>query len=179
MRSARLLLLIGIAAAMAACSPRPPAQLASPRPSPRGRGPWLHITGSGTARQPIRFVATSRDNRKEYDLVARSYESNGAQGASIATFSIVHVTFYGKGGALVSNAAKAIVDEAANTITLAENVHARSNSGMTLTCDTLRYDRTTQMVHGEGHVVMTNAQGMRATGNSVDTDITLTRARMQ
>jgi len=168
--------------AICACSPQQPAASASPTPAStaaRGRGPWLHITGNGTVRQPVHFVATARDNREEYDLIARSFESNGAQGASVATFSLVHVTFYGNDGTLVSDSAQAIVDEMANTITLVGNVHARSSSGMTLSCDTLRYDRATQMVHGQGHVVMTNARGMRATGDSVDTDITLTRARMQ
>lgn len=170
-------------ALLCACSPRQPIRIASsPSASPsapRGRGPWLHITGSGTARQPVRFVAMTRDNRKQYDLIANSFVSNGTQGTSVATFSIVHVTFYGKNGTLVANSAQAIVDEAANTITLAGNVHARSSSGMTLTCDTLRYDKSSQMVHGEGHVAMTNGHGMRATGNTVDTDITLTHARMQ
>lgn len=119
-------------------------------------------------------------NRVQYDLVARSYESNGAAGASVATFFASHVTFYGKNGStLVADASQAIVDEVANTITLDGNVHAHSTSGMTLACDTLRYDRATEMLHGSGHVVITDAHGMRASGNSIDTDVTLTHARMQ
>lgn len=177
----RLLALCAVAVVVAACSPREPARTASSSPSPRarGRGPWLHITASGTARQPLRFVASTKQNRKQYDLVARSYESNGAQGAAIATFFTVHVVFYGaRGATLTANAERAIVDESANTITLVGNVRSRSSSGMTLDCDTLRYNRITEMVHGEGHVAMTDAHGMRATGNTVDTDISLTRARM-
>ncbi len=121
-----------------------------------------------------------RNNQKEYDLIAHSYESSGAQGTSVATFFQVHVTFYGKNGArLAADASQAIVDEAQNTITLADAVRARTATGMMLRCDRLRYDRSTQRVHGEGHVIITDGHGMRATGNSVDTDITLTNARMQ
>ncbi len=114
----------------------------------------------------------------EYDLIARSFESNGRQGTSVATFSDVHVTFYARDGTLVSSAAQAIVDEVANTITLHGSVHAKSSSGATLDCDTLRYDRASATIHGQGHVVMTNPRGMRATGNSVDSDVTLTKVRM-
>jgi LPS export ABC transporter protein LptC len=180
MRS-RLLALCAVAGVLAACSPRAPVQSASPTPSATraGRGPWLHITGEGTAKQPVRFVAQA-GNRKQYDLIAHSYESNGAQGASVATFFLSHIVFYGKHGTkLVADSQRAIVDETANMVTLTGNVRTLSGSGMTLDCDTLRYNRTTEMIHGEGHVVMTDPHGMRASGNSVDTDLTLTRARMQ
>lgn len=181
MRS-RLLASCAVAAAIAtACSPRVPPRLASPSPSPtgRGRGPWLHITGSGTARQPLRFVAMTKQNRKQYDLVASSYESNGAQGASVATFFNVHVVFYGADGSrLTATSQRAVVDESANTVTLVGNVHSRSSSAMTLDCDSLRYDRKTELLHGQGHVTMTDGHGMRATGNTVDTDLSMTHARM-
>ncbi len=119
-------------------------------------------------------------NRKVYDLLARSYESNGRQGLSVSTFFDVHVTFYGKRGTtLVADSARAIVDEATNTVVLSGHVHAHNGEGMTLSCDTLQYDRATEMIHGEGHVEMTSPRGMRATGNSVDTDINMTHARLQ
>lgn len=180
----RKLLLVaafGTAGLLAACSPRAPA----PRPSPsrstshRAHGPWLHITGKGSARQPVRWVWKA-GNRVQYDLIARSYESSGAQGSAVTTFFDAHVTFYGKrGGRLFADAAQAVVDEATNTITLSGNVRSRTGSGMTLDCDTLRYDRSTQRIHGRGHVVITDPHGMRATGNSVDADLALSRARMQ
>ena len=170
-----------LAALAVACSPRAPAPSSSPTPSPGpgGHGPYLHIVGKGTAKQPVRFVSQV-GNRRQYVLVAHSYESVGKQGSSVTTAFDAHVVFYGKHGErLTADSARAIADETTNTITLVGNVKARSASKMTLDCDTLRYDRSTEMIHGEGHVVMTDAHGMRATGNSVDTDITLTRAKMQ
>ena len=166
---------------LAACSPVPPksAPSASPSSTVKSHGPWLHITGHGTARQPVRIVE-QQGNRKQYDLLASSYVSNGAQGSAVATFSNVHVTFFGRNGTtLIASAPRAIVDETENTVTLTDRVHARTNSGMTLVCDWLRYDRVTEMVHGEGNVVITDRRGMRATGNAVDSDISLTRTRMQ
>lgn len=175
-----LSVLCALAAILCACSPRPAVSTSpSPAPGRPGHGPWLHITGYGTATQPVRIVQ-QQGNRKEYDLIAHSYVSNGAQGSAIATFFTVHVTFFGKNGTqLVADAPEAILDEASNTITLTDRVHAKTDSGMTLDCDRLSYDRNTEMVHGNGHVVMKNAHGMRATGNRVDSDITLTRAAMQ
>ncbi len=176
-----LSLLCAFAAILCACGPQRPAASLSPSPSPSraAYGPWLHITGYGTTKQPVRIVQ-QLGNRKEYDLIAHSYESNGAQGSTIATFFVVHVTFFDKNGTkLVADAPEAIVDEASNTVALTGRVHAKADSGMTLDCDRLTYDRNTEMVHGEGHVVIKNAHGMRATGNRVDSDITLTRAAMQ
>ncbi len=168
------------AAFLYACSaPRPAKLTASPSPT-TSTGVWLHVTGHGSALHPLRFVGTTAGNRREYDLIARSYESVGVQGSTVATLFHVHAIFFGRTGSkLIADAAKAIVDEVANTITLMDNVHARTSSGMTLDCDRLRYDRVTEMVHGEGHVVMTDPHGMRATGNSVDSDITLTRTHLQ
>ncbi|HEY9086423.1 MAG TPA: LPS export ABC transporter periplasmic protein LptC [Candidatus Tyrphobacter sp.] len=177
-----LVVLCVATALLCACNPRNPAALRSPSPSPgrhTGCGPWLHITGYGTAKHPLRFVQ-QQNNRKQYDLVAHSYESTGAQCSAIATFFTVHVTFFGNDGTrLIAVAPQAIVDEAANTITLTGRVHAKTDSGMTLDCDRLTYDQRAQMVHGEGHVVMMNAHGARATGNRVDSDVTLTRAEMR
>lgn len=176
-----LLLLLCVGAVPVACTPHQPASPASPSPA-RARSfaePQLHVMGRGTAQQPVRFVQQV-GNRKQYDLVARWYESNGLQRQAVATFFSVHVTFYARNGARLSaDASKAIVNEMSNTVTLVGNVHARANAGMTLDCDRLRYDRTSEMVHGDGHVVITDARGMRATGDRVDSDITLTRTRMQ
>jgi LPS export ABC transporter protein LptC len=174
-------LLLAALAVLAACSPRVPPPHATPAPAHgrRSHGPWLHITGRGTARRPVRWVWKA-DNRTVYDLVARSFESNGAQGNAVTTFFDASVTFYGtRGNRLVATASQAIVDQATNTITLVGNVRARNGTGMTLTCDTLRYDRGTEMLHGQGNVVMTDPHGMRATGDSVDADLTLSKATMR
>ncbi|MGR4064988.1 MAG: LPS export ABC transporter periplasmic protein LptC [Vulcanimicrobiaceae bacterium] len=167
--------------ALAGCNPQP-SPGPSPTPSPNasaGSSPPLIISGQGTPERPVRIVQQI-GNRKQYELLARSYESRGVQGAARATFQDVHVTFYGKDGStLQAQAPQAVVDEIANTVTLLPTVQARSSNAITLFCDRLVYNRATQMFHGEGNVVIANGRGLRATGSSIDTDVTLTKTRMQ
>ena len=65
------------------CACNPSAQTSSspvPSPSPTSTSLSLKITGRGTATQPVRFVAQqAQGNRVQYDLLARSFESIGAQ----------------------------------------------------------------------------------------------------
>jgi lipopolysaccharide assembly outer membrane protein LptD (OstA) len=90
------------------------------------------------------------------------------------------VTFRDRHGATIAaTAPQAAVDQAANTVTLTNGVHARTSSGMTLECTQLIYDRATGMLHGTGNVVITDPKGFRATGSSFDSDISLTHIRMQ
>jgi hypothetical protein len=173
-----------VALLLAACNPqqeqRGPANgSASPTTVPTATPLSLRITGKGTNERPVRFV-DQKGNRKLYELLARSYESAGSQGNAHATFSDVNVTFYDpKGATLVATAPRAIVDETANTVTLQGGVKGKASTGMLLQCDTLVYSRDTQMFHGEGHVVVSSSQGMRASGNRFDSDISLTHTRMQ
>jgi len=183
MRITALLTVAMAAAVLTACNPQPPhapsKATAGPTPTPTESSVPLHITGKGTKQRPIRIVQ-ARGNLRQYELLARTYESNGAQGTARATFSNVHVTFYGQGGSkLVADAPRALVDESANTVTLLDRVHARNSNGVKLECDQLVYSRDTGLLHGTGNVIITNPQGMRATGNQFDSDITLTQTRMQ
>ena len=170
--------------ALPGCNPQPaprpsPSSSPSSSPSPSSSSPALIISGQGTPERPVRIVQQS-GNRKQYELLARSYESRGVQGAAHAIFQDVHVTFYGKDGStLQAQAPQAVVDETANTVTLLPHVQARSSNAITLFCDRLVYNRTTQMFLGEGNVVIANGQGLRATGSSIDTDVTLTKTRMR
>jgi LPS export ABC transporter protein LptC len=173
---------LGVFTALCACNPQAPKTAAAPTPSPTASTlalPSLKIIGSGTARQPVRIVS-QKGNRKQYQLIARSYVSNGAAGSAKASFTIPHVTFYARDGStLVADAPRADIDQSANTVELTGGVRAHNSSGMTLQCDTLRYDRATEMIHGTGHVVITDRNGLHATGNRLDTDITLTHTQMQ
>jgi LPS export ABC transporter protein LptC len=172
-----------LAVVLAACNPQPPKTAteptAGPSVSPSASPLSLRITGHGTAKAPIRIVQ-QQGNRKQYQLQASSYESHGSAGKLKALFQSVHVTFYAKDGTIMNaDAPRADVNESANTVTLEGGVHARNSAGMTLACDQLVYSRTTEMVHGTGHVVITDPNGMRATGSRFDSDISLTHTTMQ
>lgn len=167
-------------AALCACNPSvQTASSPSPSPSPSSGGLSLKISGHGTAKQPVRFVAQRR-SRVQYDLLATSFESVGAQGSARVSFNNVHVTFHGKDGAtLMAQSPQAIVNQITNTIDMEGGVRAKNDNGTSLSCDTLQYDHQTEMIYGTGHVVIMSASGFRATGNSFQSDISLSHTRMQ
>ncbi len=168
---------------LAACNPKAPvAPSGSPgaQATPSSPPLSLTITGKGTAQQPVRIVQTRKDNRRQYELIARSYESTGAVGTTRARFQQVQVSFYAlDGSSLMASAPKAIIDQAANTIELRGGVRAHSSSGATLACDQLVYNRATEMLHGRGHVVITDPGGFSGTGSSFDSNVSLTTMSMQ
>ena len=187
MNSARCALGLSVSLAalvlMSGCNPVAPkkgAQGATPSAGASSSAlPSLRISGHGTAGKPVRIVQ-QKGNREQYELLAHSYESVGAQGRSRGTFQHAQVTFFGRSGSkLVATAPQAIVDEAANTVTLIGGVHAVTGTGMTLTCKTLEYSRATEMLHGNGNVVAGDAHGFSATGSSFDANISLSQLRMQ
>jgi hypothetical protein len=169
--------------AFAACSPQAPRQ-SSGVPSPSASSlPPLQIAGRGTATQPLRIIQ-SRGNRKEYLILAHSLHGNtngaGAPGTLSATLYDAHVTFYAAdGNTLIADAPRALIDQRAKTVILLGGVHARNGAGVRLQCDRLVYDRTTQLVHGTGHVKITSPDGTQATGSTVVSNVTLTSATMQ
>jgi lipopolysaccharide assembly outer membrane protein LptD (OstA) len=139
----------------------------------------LHVTQSGTAKQPLRVVQ-QRGNRKQYVLVADSEESSGVEGKTIGTFFDAKVTFFGRDGkTLIASGRRAVINQRRDTITLIGDVHARTDTGMRLTCSRLRYDQRSDKLHGEGHVVITDAHGLKAMGNEVDSDIALSKTVMR
>ena len=171
----------GIVLALCACNPQSPRSAGGPTGSPSSAPtqPPLHITGKGTATQPVRIVRQIH-NRIEYELIASSFESRGPQGRTRAVFQNATVTFHGTGGSTITaRAPQAIVDETANTLTLVNGVVARSGSGVVLQCDTLEYDRTDQMLHGKGNVTIVEPNGFKGTGSSFDSDISLTHMTMR
>jgi lipopolysaccharide assembly outer membrane protein LptD (OstA) len=128
----------------------------------------------------LRFVGQEHDNRVEYELLAKSFVSSGARGRVRVVFSDASITFHGREGTtMVATAPQAILDETTNTITMLGGVHARTGAGMALVCNQLVYDHASQMLHGSGAVLITDPKGFRATGSSIDSDISLTHTRMQ
>lgn len=167
---------------LAACNPQPPKvkPAASAAHARTTATPLvLEVTGQGTAQHPV-HVFQQVHNRIDYDLLASSYESNGAQGSTRAVFSDARVTFRDpKGSTIRARAPRAIVDQTTKTVTLLDGVFARTSSGATLQCDQLVYDQAGSMLHGTSNVVVTDTKGFRATGSSVDSDLSLTHVRMQ
>jgi hypothetical protein len=180
--SALTLSAIALAAA-AACNPQPPKSAPSPTASsavhPTATPLVLKIAGQGTVNRPVHLIQQVH-NRIDYDLLASSYESNGPTGGARAVFQSARVTFRDRNGSTIAaKAPQAVVDQAANTVTLLNGVHARTSSGMTLECNQLVYVRATGMLHGTGDVVVTDPKGFRATGSSFDSDISLIHMRMK
>ncbi|MBV8583680.1 MAG: LPS export ABC transporter periplasmic protein LptC, partial [Candidatus Eremiobacteraeota bacterium] len=166
--------------ALCACNPSAPKPTAGPSATPAAPAtqPALHITGHGTATQPVRIVRQIH-NRIEYELLASSFESRGPQGHTRAVFQNATVTFHdSSGGTMTARAPQAIVDEDANSLTLVNGVIAHTAQGETLLCDRLVYDRNTQMLHGTGNVTIVGQDGFKATGSSFDSDISLTHMTM-
>jgi hypothetical protein len=166
---------------LVACNPQAPKTAAGPTGSPVATPtqPALHITGHGTAKQPVRSVLQIH-NRIEYELIASSFESRGPQGRMRVVFQNATVTFHGKDGStMTARAPQAIADETANTLTLLNGVVAHSSSGTVLQCDTLEYDHTTQMLHGKGNVTIVEPNGFKGTGSSFDSDISLIHITMR
>lgn len=166
------------------CACNPSVQTAtspSPSASPTAPALSLKITGHGTAMRPVRFVGSNRERtRTQYDLRASSFESVGAEGSARVNFVNVHVTFHGKDGStLTAQSPQAIVNQVTNTIVMEGGVRAKNDNGTSLSCDTLQFDHVTEMFFGTGHVVITSRSGFKATGNSFQSDISLTHTRMQ
>jgi LPS export ABC transporter protein LptC len=173
---------LALASTLCACNPQAPAGKATAVPAMPSRTPPpapLHITGHGSARQPVRVIQQVQ-NRIEYELISKSYESKGAQGKARAVFQDARVTFHDRNGkTLTATAPQAIVDEDANTVTMLGSVRAQTSDGMHLECDRLVYDHASQTLRGDGNVVVTDPQGFRGTGSSFESDISLTHMRMQ
>jgi LPS export ABC transporter protein LptC len=168
-------------ALLVACNPKAPASGPndSGLPTAAPTGISLKITGNGKPNSPARFVE-QKNNRKYYQLTAKSFESLGAEGSAHVTFLQAHASFFARDGSqLDAVAPRATVDQLENQVTLDGGVHATNSQGMSLSCDTLTYDRDTEMIHGVGHVVITNKTGFRGTGNRFDSDISLTHTTMR
>lgn len=169
---------------LCACNPQAPAGRPTPSaqrgvPHAIATAPPLHITGRGSSQRPVRIIQQVQ-NRIEYELIAKSYESRGPQGKARAVFQDARVIFHDRDGkTMTAVAPQAILDEDANTVTLLNSVHAQTSTGMRLDCDRLVYDRTGQALRGYGNVVITDPKGFRGTGSSFESDISLTHMRMQ
>jgi len=80
-----------------------------------------------------------------------------------------HVSFFGAHGkGLVAVAPMGEVVERDKSVRMTGGVVAHSQDGMNLTCDSLRYQDPTELVHGEGNVHVTFPNGEELEGASLD-----------
>ena len=179
----RRVLAAGAIVALAACNPKSPNGGVSPPPSLKpgaSASPIaLRIQGHGAKNRPVRFIET-KANRKQFEILTRSFQSKGAAGTATLLYNDVNINFFSKDGSvLTATSPHATIDQRTNLVVMTGGVHAHNNVGMTLQCDRLVYDRTTEMIHGYGNVVITNPNGFRGTGNHFDSNTALTNATMQ
>ncbi len=169
---------------LAACNPQPEhaAGPATPSPTPSGL-PALQITGHGTAGNPVVInEINERSGQRVYRLVAPSYTTKSAQNMTQAQVQEPTVTFYDKDGTRMTAKAPRASVETGKQVILSGGVHAKTSTGLDLTCDRLTYDQKTGLLHGQGNVRITGMQGGQQqvlTGNTFTSDIKLTQMVMK
>jgi LPS export ABC transporter protein LptC len=142
-------------------------------------------TNTDLERTPIKFEAPrtgdkyiyltkQRQNRKLYVLRADAEKGRYfGEDSGQSTFVNPHVTFFQSDGKqLVADAPAGLVVEKAKTVQMSGGVHARSQDGVTLTSDSLRYDDATETVRAIGNVVMDSPQGSELRGSTLDWNMT-------
>jgi LPS export ABC transporter protein LptC len=180
MRLPRELLLLAL---LTACS-RPPPPAAAPAvavPTPTPTLVPLHVTSSGGAGQQT-VLSEMKNNRTIYVVRARSFVADTASGQATSgsgSFEQPQITFVDRSGArTVADAPEAVLTGADKSVLMTGGVHARSQDGNVLSCDRLRYDGTTERIHGDGHVVVTTPSGLTLVGDEVDGDSRLDNVRV-
>ena len=110
-------------------------------------------------------------------FVADTTAGHAATGSG--TFDRPHITFVDRSGArTVADAPKAVLTSADKSVLMTGGVHTRSQDGNVLSCDRLRYNGNTERIHGDGHVVLTTAQGFTLVGDEIDGDARLENVRV-
>lgn len=168
----------GLLVPASGCNPQParaPSSSAHPGSSPEGV-PALDITGRGTHAKPVR-MSGQNGNRKTYQLLAKAYTAHSAQNLTQAQFAQPTVTFFAKDGTRMTATSPTAAVQGGKHVVLSGGVHAKTSTGLTLSCDTLTYNQKTEMLEGEGNVRITGMQGgaqQLLTGNHFTSDVKLT-----
>lgn len=148
-----------------------PSPAASGMPTATPTPIAVHVVGRGTSNTPS-IITDTKQGRKIYTIRTLMFEGDIAAG--IANLDQPHVTFVDKSGSVtIADAPKATVNQHDKSILMTGGVHARTQDGAILTCDTLRYDSDRERLYGEGHVVMTGPNGLMLTGDHLDGDVRL------
>ena len=151
-----------------------PQASASVRPRPTPTAVPIRIHSQRVGSKYI-YLTEQKKSRVVYVLRADSNTSiRLAEGAGHSTFTLPHVTFYSGPRTIVADAPLATVEEKDRSVLMSGGTHAKTDNGMTLTSDTLRYDDATERLHGEGHVLVTTPQGTELRGDTLDYDMRTT-----
>ena len=149
-------------------TPAAPGSPALPTPIPASPPP-VNFHGE---RVGSHYVYATKQKGAQTVYLLRADSVNAVYNGSLtgrSFFTNPHVTFFGNAGKrLVADAPAGTVVEKDKTVLMTGGVHARSQDGMTLTSDTLRYEDESQLVHGTGHVVVTFPTGEQLQGEAVD-----------
>jgi hypothetical protein len=180
MRPRPELLLAAVLAACAAHAPAPLPGSATVAPAPTPTVVPVHVTSSGNGRYTT--LREMKHQRTMYVVRALSFVADTSSGRSATgsgSFDRPEITFIDRNGArTVADAPKAVLTSADKSILMTGGVRARSQGGNVLACDQLRYDGTTERIHGSGHVVLQTPAGLTLTGNQLDGDARLQNVRV-
>jgi LPS export ABC transporter protein LptC len=174
---------LAVALALAGCGGKgahgPAAGAPSAAPPPSATPLAFKVTSNSVGKRNVTLTEQKR-GRRVYVLVAESNEADRfAAGTGRSVFTRPHVVFYEEGGkTLTADAPVATVEEQTKTVVMSGGVRARTEGGITLTCDTLRYDDRSEHIHGTGNVVVTTPQGERLQGDTIDADVRLDHVRI-
>jgi hypothetical protein len=174
-------LLLALAAGCAPSAPTAaPAGSASPAAHSTPTLVPVHIVSTGNGGEIT--VSEIKRRRKIYTILARSFTADTAAGqfaTGSGEFEQPHITFLDRSGAqTVADAPKAVLTSADKSVLMTGGVRARSQDGNVLSCDRLRYDGTTERIHGDGHVVMRTPTGLMLVGDEIDGDARLQNVRV-
>lgn len=168
--------LAALLAFLGGCGGNGPGPAATPSPSPAGTPTFLPITlRSKSVGSKYIYLTKQKNNRKVYVLRADSQTGEYfGQDTGRSDFTNPHVTFFDPDGrTMVADAPRGTLLEKDKSVVMSGGVHARTQGGMTLSCQTLRYNDQTQMMHGEGSVVLTSPEGEELRGERIDADTRL------
>jgi hypothetical protein len=179
---------------LGACSA--PAPTADASPSPAAAPSALPLPATAATAVPVHIVTKSDGGRyvtvtervptgpnawrTAYELRALSSEADLAGSAdTVAEFEQPHITFHDPTGKrMLADAPKATVTQRDKSVLMTGGVHARTQDGAMLTCDTLHYDGRTERIHGEGNVVLVGPNGYTLDGNHLDGDVRLDHVKV-
>ena len=168
--------------ATSGCSPQPPPATPSPAPSASASAPPPTASGEqqpfkaisrGTGNQPARYTVRNAAGQIVYDVLSTTVVyDRAADGTAVATFSKPDVTFHAKNGTtMLAQAPEAVAHDKDKSVTMTGGVHAKTNDGKVLTCDTLTYDAKHEQIRGAGNVILTNTKSNQvASGQTLTSD---------
>jgi LPS export ABC transporter protein LptC len=176
-----------LALVMAGCGGRGPQPAASPAaaspvaasPAPTRTFSPITLRSNKVGSKYI-YLTKQKNNRRVYTLRADAERGEYfGQDTGRSDFTNPHVTFYDVNGkTIVADAPRGTVLEKDKNVLMSGGVKARTDSGMTLSCDTLRYNDVTQKLHGEGNVVLRSPDGEELRGDRLDADVRLSNVHV-